>query len=196
MVRIDVMSKETIYPSSLSDMIEVHIAIVVLVLGPSNVIVKWTTCMRDKCHSSVIVNYPVSFKIVENCTWLLMIVARSNHLVHLDHPILVVNPHIPQCFGIYPEITVIQDELDLMHSRCRIVWQVNVVATRSIERTPKLTIYVDIQISVKRVMNIGAFNIKLSIRPHWCEVSELGIVYMVVGMVLLGNHNLLQLGDV
>ena len=67
------MSKETIYPSSLSDMIEVHIAIVVLVLGPTNVIVKWNTRMPDKCHSAVIVNYPVSFKIVENCTWLLMI---------------------------------------------------------------------------------------------------------------------------
>ena len=49
------MSKETIYPSSLSDMIEVHVVIVVLVLLPSNVIVKWNTCMRDKCHSSVIV---------------------------------------------------------------------------------------------------------------------------------------------
>ena len=54
-VRTDVMSKETIYPSSLSDMIEVHVAIVVLVLLPSNVIVKWNTCTRDKCHSSVIV---------------------------------------------------------------------------------------------------------------------------------------------
>ena len=55
------MSKETIYPSSLSEMIEVHIAIVVLVLGPRNVIVKWNTCMRDKCHSSVIVKMKQPF---------------------------------------------------------------------------------------------------------------------------------------